>query len=163
VVAFAALAFGPCRSTRGNSGACSTGGAEPVSRAIVLDVRAPRVALGLLVGASLGMSGSVLQGALRNALAEPYLLGVSGGARGWRGAGGFARDERSHSTCRSRHSSVAWRRSLLVMGIARATGMRADPACCSWRASWWAPLPMPRSWYCSPRYRPKQPRARSGG
>ncbi|MBI3791887.1 MAG: iron ABC transporter permease, partial [Gemmatimonadetes bacterium] len=47
---------------------------------IVRDVRMPRVALGALVGAGLGMSGAALQGTLRNALAEPYLLGVSGGA-----------------------------------------------------------------------------------
>jgi iron complex transport system permease protein len=38
------------------------------------------VLLALLVGAGLGMSGAALQGALRNGLAEPYLLGVSGGA-----------------------------------------------------------------------------------
>jgi iron complex transport system permease protein len=38
------------------------------------------VVLGALVGAGLGASGAALQGALRNPLAEPYLLGVSGGA-----------------------------------------------------------------------------------
>ncbi|MES2524733.1 MAG: iron ABC transporter permease [Gemmatimonadota bacterium] len=47
---------------------------------IVRDLRAPRVALAALVGAALGMSGGALQGTLRNQLAEPYLLGVSGGA-----------------------------------------------------------------------------------
>jgi len=36
--------------------------------------------LGVLVGAGLGMSGAALQGTMRNPLAEPYLLGVSGGA-----------------------------------------------------------------------------------
>ena len=34
----------------------------------------------MITGAGLGMSGAALQGTLRNALAEPYLLGVSGGA-----------------------------------------------------------------------------------
>jgi iron complex transport system permease protein len=48
--------------------------------AIVRDLRLPRVILGALVGAGLGASGAALQGALRNPLAEPYLLGVSGGA-----------------------------------------------------------------------------------
>lgn len=48
--------------------------------AIVRDLRLPRVVLGALVGAGLGASGAALQGALRNPLAEPYLLGVSGGA-----------------------------------------------------------------------------------
>jgi iron complex transport system permease protein len=48
--------------------------------AIVRALRVPRVAMALLVGAGLGMAGAALQGSLRNALAEPYLLGVSGGA-----------------------------------------------------------------------------------
>lgn len=47
---------------------------------IVRDLRAPRVVLAALVGAGLSMSGGALQGTMRNALAEPYLLGVSGGA-----------------------------------------------------------------------------------
>jgi len=47
---------------------------------IVRDSRAPRVLLAALVGAGLSMSGGALQGTLRNPLAEPYLLGVSGGA-----------------------------------------------------------------------------------
>ncbi|MCP5411207.1 MAG: iron ABC transporter permease [Alphaproteobacteria bacterium] len=47
---------------------------------IVLDVRAPRTVLALLVGAVLGLSGAVLQGYTRNPLAEPALLGVSTGA-----------------------------------------------------------------------------------
>ncbi|HEU4549660.1 MAG TPA: iron ABC transporter permease [Rhizomicrobium sp.] len=47
---------------------------------IVLDIRAPRTALALVVGAVLGLSGAVLQGFTRNPLAEPALLGVSGGA-----------------------------------------------------------------------------------
>ena len=44
------------------------------------NLRLPRVALGLAVGAGLAVSGTVLQATLRNPLAEPYLLGVSGGA-----------------------------------------------------------------------------------
>lgn len=48
--------------------------------AIVRTLRLPRVALAALIGAGLGMSGAALQGTLRNGLAEPYLLGVSGGA-----------------------------------------------------------------------------------
>jgi iron complex transport system permease protein len=56
------------------------GRGDPTAIAIVRDLRLPRVALGALVGAGLGASGAALQGALRNALAEPYLLGVSGGA-----------------------------------------------------------------------------------
>lgn len=47
---------------------------------IVRDLRAPRVLLAAVAGAALAMSGAALQGTLRNPLAEPYLLGVSGGA-----------------------------------------------------------------------------------
>ena len=53
---------------------------DDTSVSIVRDLRAPRVALSALVGAALGASGGALQGTLRNQLAEPYLLGVSGGA-----------------------------------------------------------------------------------
>ena len=47
---------------------------------VVLEVRLPRLVLALLVGGILGLSGAVLQGLLRNPLAEPGLLGVSSGA-----------------------------------------------------------------------------------
>ncbi len=53
---------------------------DDTTRLIVVSIRLPRVILAILVGAALGMSGAVLQGTLRNGLAEPYLLGVSGGA-----------------------------------------------------------------------------------
>ena len=56
------------------------GRGDPTAIAIVRNLRLPRVVLGALVGAGLGASGAALQGALRNPLAEPYLLGVSGGA-----------------------------------------------------------------------------------
>lgn len=48
--------------------------------AIVWDIRAPRVVLGLLVGAVLAGSGAAYQGVFRNPLADPYLLGVAAGA-----------------------------------------------------------------------------------
>jgi iron complex transport system permease protein len=47
---------------------------------IVLDIRLPRMLLGVLIGGVLGLSGAALQGLLRNPLAEPGLLGVSAGA-----------------------------------------------------------------------------------
>lgn len=56
------------------------GSGDPVAAAVVRDLRAPRALLAALVGAGLGLSGAALQGTLRNPLAEPYLLGVSGGA-----------------------------------------------------------------------------------
>lgn len=49
-------------------------------RLILTEIRLPRALLGFLIGGTLGLSGAVLQGYLRNPLAEPGLLGVSGGA-----------------------------------------------------------------------------------
>ena len=56
------------------------GAGDPMPVAVVRTLRLPRVLLAALVGAGLGASGAALQGATRNKLAEPYLLGVSGGA-----------------------------------------------------------------------------------
>lgn len=47
---------------------------------IVLDLRLPRTIVGLMVGAALGLSGAVLQGATRNPLADPTILGINAGA-----------------------------------------------------------------------------------
>jgi iron complex transport system permease protein len=47
---------------------------------ILLGVRAPRVALAAIVGGGLAMAGALLQPLLRNPLADPFLLGISGGA-----------------------------------------------------------------------------------
>lgn len=49
-------------------------------RGILLEIRLPRVILGIIVGAGLSVSGAVLQGILKNPLADPYILGTSGGA-----------------------------------------------------------------------------------
>jgi iron complex transport system permease protein len=49
-------------------------------KAILFDIRLPRVLLAAGVGASLAVAGAALQSLLRNPLAEPYLLGVSNGA-----------------------------------------------------------------------------------
>ncbi len=57
-----------------------TGGGDATTRAIVLDLRLPRAAMAALIGAGLGVAGAVFQALLRNPLAEPYILGVSGGA-----------------------------------------------------------------------------------
>ncbi|MEK8127021.1 iron ABC transporter permease [Paenibacillus filicis] len=50
------------------------------SEQIVWKVRLPRIVLGMLVGAALGLAGAAFQGVLRNPLADPYTLGVSSGA-----------------------------------------------------------------------------------
>ncbi len=51
-----------------------------MSETIVLQIRGPRIVLAALVGATLGLTGAVLQSILRNPLAEPHLIGVSSGA-----------------------------------------------------------------------------------
>lgn len=56
----------------------SSGWGWPSSTA-VLEARALRLAAGLVVGAALALSGTALQAILRNSLADPYVLGVSGG------------------------------------------------------------------------------------
>ncbi len=52
-------------------------GPEPL---VMREIRLPRALLGVMIGASLGLSGAALQGYLRNPLAEPGLIGVSGSA-----------------------------------------------------------------------------------
>lgn len=79
-------------------GALSGGGTD-IARDIVVGLRLPRTLLGVLVGGGLAMAGATFQALLRNPLAEPYILGVSGGASvgavlvlafGWASAGSWA-------------------------------------------------------------------------
>jgi len=58
-------------------GLTSGGGGEA---ALVRELRLPRVLLAFLVGGALGVSGASLQALVRNPLADPYLVGLSGGA-----------------------------------------------------------------------------------
>ncbi|MEP1768512.1 MAG: iron chelate uptake ABC transporter family permease subunit, partial [Sulfitobacter sp.] len=51
-----------------------------VEAVVLWDIRAPRMILGILVGAALAVSGVVMQGLFRNPLADPGLVGVSAGA-----------------------------------------------------------------------------------
>ncbi len=53
---------------------------ESLARAIVVEARLPRVVLGAVAGGGLAAVGVAFQAVLRNPLAEPYVLGVSGGA-----------------------------------------------------------------------------------
>ncbi len=52
----------------------------PQQEAVLFTLRFPRVALGVLVGAGLAVSGAAMQGLFRNPLAEPGLIGISSGA-----------------------------------------------------------------------------------
>ena len=81
VITLVALATGPSNVGVGEVvDLFLRGTGEPASRDIVLGVRLPRVVLGLLVGAALATAGAIFQALLRNPLADPYVLGVSGGA-----------------------------------------------------------------------------------
>jgi iron complex transport system permease protein len=53
---------------------------NPVNQTIIWDLRLPRIAAAGIVGSALGLSGALMQGMLRNGLADPYLLGISAGA-----------------------------------------------------------------------------------
>lgn len=57
-----------------------TGRGDHTDVAIVQKLRVPRVLLAFVVGGSLAVTGAALQALIRNPLAEPYLLGLSGGA-----------------------------------------------------------------------------------
>jgi len=77
-VGAALLAGGPALSAR-DALAALGGHGSPEARAIVMGLRLPRVALGLAVGAALALAGAALQALLANPLADPFLLGISGG------------------------------------------------------------------------------------
>lgn len=87
--ALAGLAIGPVEVGAGEIGRAlltettSLGGESPLSeteRAIVFELRGPRVVLAVLVGGMLAVAGAAYQGIFRNPLADPYLLGVAAGA-----------------------------------------------------------------------------------
>jgi iron complex transport system permease protein len=79
VVALLALALGAVRLAPADVLRALADGSAPGAD-IVRQLRAPRLVLGFLIGGSLAVSGAALQALVRNPLADPYLLGLSGGA-----------------------------------------------------------------------------------
>jgi len=77
-----ALANGPSSISIGEIFAFISGGdsADSTAQTILWKIRFPRVMLAALVGATLSLGGMVFQALLRNPLAEPYILGISGGS-----------------------------------------------------------------------------------
>ncbi|HUQ42297.1 MAG TPA: iron ABC transporter permease [Candidatus Limnocylindrales bacterium] len=94
----AGIAFGAVSLSIGSVVDALIGRGDPVTATIVRDLRVPRVLAALLVGGALAVAGALLQGMLRNPLADPYVTGASaGGALGaivplalWSGASGLA-------------------------------------------------------------------------
>ena len=80
VVFLVALLVGSSDISVPRAFAALAGGGDEATRTVLLDVRLPRVLAGFGVGSLLALSGVLLQALFRNPLADPYVLGVSGGA-----------------------------------------------------------------------------------
>lgn len=126
IAALAGLALGPVSLSPAAVWSALLGVGDANTVAIVQTLRLPRIALGVVIGAGLGMSGAALQATLRNPLAEPYLLGVSGGAA----VGAVASVTLGLSSpallpiAAFAGAAVA---VMLVLLVARAAGARGDP------------------------------------
>jgi iron complex transport system permease protein len=92
----ASLAIGSVRLSGADMAAVLFGEGRPLTRTIILELRLPRVLLAVLIGVSLGSSGSAYQALFRNPLADPFVVGASSGAMagatvvivsGWAGSG----------------------------------------------------------------------------
>ncbi len=81
LAAFLSLTSGAAGLGAGDLLAALAGqGLSPRDQVILVDIRLPRLVLGLAVGAALAVSGVLLQGLFRNPLADPGIVGVSAGA-----------------------------------------------------------------------------------
>ncbi len=74
------LATGSSRASLADGWQALWGGGSSTMATIIWQIRLPRVLLAATVGATLALGGLVFQALLRNPLAEPYILGVSGGS-----------------------------------------------------------------------------------
>jgi iron complex transport system permease protein len=80
VVAALGVSVGAARVPLRDIARVLTGSADATTRTIVLELRMPRAALAIVAGGALALAGAVFQALLRNPLADPYVLGISGGA-----------------------------------------------------------------------------------
>ncbi|MEM6577390.1 MAG: iron ABC transporter permease [Pseudomonadota bacterium] len=79
-LAIASLLIGPAGIGPGESLAALISGDRGPLTLVMREIRMPRALLAIMIGASLGLAGAAMQGYLRNPLAEPGLIGVSGAA-----------------------------------------------------------------------------------
>ncbi|SEP01599.1 iron complex transport system permease protein [Aquisalimonas asiatica] len=75
-----AVAIGSVHIPPADLWAVLTGDGSPLHRTLVLELRAPRALAAFAVGGLLAVAGALMQVLLRNPLADPYVLGLSGGA-----------------------------------------------------------------------------------
>ena len=75
-----ALAVGAVAVPPGDLLAVLTGAGDPLQSTLILQLRLPRVLLAAVVGALLALTGALSQGLFRNPLADPSIIGVTGGA-----------------------------------------------------------------------------------
>lgn len=81
VLPFFSLFFGAAELSAEQVTRCLTQGCGDITESIIFwEIRAPRVAVGFLVGAGLAVAGATLQNVTRNSLTDPYLFGVVAGA-----------------------------------------------------------------------------------
>ena len=80
VLFVAGLVIGPADLSVGQSLTALVVGDEGPMTLVMREIRLPRAILGVLVGGALGLAGAAMQGYLRNPLADPGLIGVSGSA-----------------------------------------------------------------------------------
>lgn len=74
------VSFGQILRVLGAWAGLGTRSLDVSTQSVILDVRLPRILLAALAGGALSLAGVIFQALLRNVLAEPYILGVSGGA-----------------------------------------------------------------------------------
>ena len=80
---FIGIAMGPFKLDFHQLVSAVLGQGDATATTLIWDLRLPRVAAALLVGACLGIAGYLLQTSTRNPLGDPQLFGLGGGATDW--------------------------------------------------------------------------------
>jgi iron complex transport system permease protein len=118
-----ALSVGSGTAGASDLAAVLSGAADETARQVLLELRLPRVLAAFGTGAALAIAGALMQVLLRNPLADPYILGTSGGAAAFAllamlfGAGGAVVDAAAFAG--------ALASTLLVFALARGGGWAA--------------------------------------